>query len=558
MRRHTQEITMHIQLSIDADGALRNLRYAFTDRFTLVSELLQNARRAQARHIVVEHDATQRRLTVHDDGQGINDFSDLLHVHASGWDAALQAQEHPFGVGFAKCLFSAERCVVHSGHLRADIDTAAALRQTPCEVWATDTVCDGTRVELYGVDLPDLADRMDRLCEGFPVEIRFNGLPLRRRYAIDRLVFESTPIGEVHLAGRHDGMATRGTLVFLQGFCVSAPNYLEFDRANIVHLDPASFMARLPDRDKLIDADQQLERVREQVRLCWRHLLEREQARMEPAAFVAQYYRAMRCWSHLALLNGMDALPTELFQRFVGYPVQSNDYALRYLEPVAVPPSREDIASGAVRVVALDPLHTGNAAHWMLARALHWLVVPTYGLDARHWLHHHIIAWDALDTEPAEVEALDLRAHTWFEGRRCQATLVLCRAVRIRVGAYEAQVMDAGVVHGGSILIPQCETSGEPVRQCCDFLDERDQHQDDDMEADRRTLAEQVRHLRSTDARATLEALLADLRLGTYPLLHGKTFEVTVGNGPAPGCSVEIAGADLATDDVPRAEHAER
>ena len=35
---------MEIQVRINSEGALRNQRHAFTDRFTLVSELLQNAR----------------------------------------------------------------------------------------------------------------------------------------------------------------------------------------------------------------------------------------------------------------------------------------------------------------------------------------------------------------------------------------------------------------------------------------------------------------------------------------------------------------------------------
>ena len=57
---------MQIQVRINEDGALRNQRYAFTDRFTLVTELLQNARRAGAAHIVVGHDDEKRLLTVDD------------------------------------------------------------------------------------------------------------------------------------------------------------------------------------------------------------------------------------------------------------------------------------------------------------------------------------------------------------------------------------------------------------------------------------------------------------------------------------------------------------
>ena len=38
-------------------GALRNRRFAFTNKLALVSELLQNARHASATHVVIERDA---------------------------------------------------------------------------------------------------------------------------------------------------------------------------------------------------------------------------------------------------------------------------------------------------------------------------------------------------------------------------------------------------------------------------------------------------------------------------------------------------------------------
>ena len=38
-----------VQVRINEEGTLRNQRFAFSDRFTLVTELLQNARAAPAR-----------------------------------------------------------------------------------------------------------------------------------------------------------------------------------------------------------------------------------------------------------------------------------------------------------------------------------------------------------------------------------------------------------------------------------------------------------------------------------------------------------------------------
>ena len=97
---------MKVQVRVNERGAVRNGRFAFTNKLTLVSELLQNARRAGATHVTIEHDATAKRLTVVDDGCGIDDFQQLLTFNQSGWDDDTIRSEHAFGLGFSKCRFS--------------------------------------------------------------------------------------------------------------------------------------------------------------------------------------------------------------------------------------------------------------------------------------------------------------------------------------------------------------------------------------------------------------------------------------------------------------------
>ncbi|WP_238530035.1 hypothetical protein [Alicycliphilus denitrificans] len=79
-----------------------------------------------------------------------------------------------------------------------------------------------------------------------------------------------------------------------------------------------------------------------------------------------------------------------------------------------------------------------------------------------------------------------------------------------------------------------------------DFVDGNDQYREDDAEADCMALADLIRRLRSTDPVAALSSLLSELGLGKYALLHGRRFEVTVGVGNMPGCSVELVGAEEA------------
>jgi hypothetical protein len=77
---------------------------------------------------------------------------------------------------------------------------------------------------LHGVDLPDLGNRIESLCLGFPVEVLFNGKPLTRRFAAAHLATMASPMGTVHLTGTRDGKFSYNTMVFLQGFCVMKPN----------------------------------------------------------------------------------------------------------------------------------------------------------------------------------------------------------------------------------------------------------------------------------------------------------------------------------------------
>jgi hypothetical protein len=537
------EHVMQIQVRINEEGALRNQRHAFSNRYTLVSELLQNARRAGATCIEIEHDAATQVLTVHDDGCGLDDFQKLLSFNESGWDAATRAEESPFGVGFSKCLYAATRCIVASGRQRVDIDTAAALAKALIEVEALPVAqaVNGTRIELQGVDLPDLADRIEDLCLGFAVPVLFNGQRLTRRCALSELDTQATPIGAVHLTGALNGRYSHDTLVFLQGFCVLKPTYCPGEHVNVVHLDPRQFMARLPDRDRLIDEDVQRRRIDAVVKACWRRTLEIAKGELPPERFVGTYYAAMRGWGQLDLLNDLDVLPAGLCDAIVGYPVQADHGLREYLQPVVKPPTRSDIESGAVRLVALDWVGDDNGARWMLARSRGDLVFDWIGLHHDHWAQRHV---RFLEDEPVQVEAVSEQVRTRLEGRWVWPDVILCEAVRIRVGQDEATIADAGVCHEGTLYIPAGETTGTPVLQLSSFTDGNEQFLEADQDADREALADLIFRLRAVDPVQALDSLLHDLRLGKYPVLHGRSFRLTVGVGTWPGHSIELLGYD--------------
>jgi hypothetical protein len=529
---------MQIQVRINEEGALRNQRFAFTDRFTLVSELLQNARRAGATAIVIDHDAEARTLTVRDDGCGIGDFQKLLTFNESGWDESTCDAENPFGVGFSKCLYAASRCIVRSHGLYADIDTAAALARTPIDLTEqAEAPGQGTEVGLHGVDLPELASRIAALCAGFPVPICFNGKAVERPHAAASLPLTDTPIGGLHLCGTRDGEHSHDTLVYLQGFCVLRPIYHRPERVNVLHLDPRQFMARLPDRDKLIDEDRQRRRIDTSLRAEWRRVLEDAKRALPPDVFVSRFYPALRGWGHLDLLNDIDVLPAAVFDEICGYPYQEGAGDRDYLREVAIAPTRQAIEGGAVKLCSVESLDDSNAGRWMFARETGCLLFKLGGLHHEHWVQAHV---RYLDDEPVGVEPLEERVRSRLEGRWVWPDVVLCTAVRVSVGSDTVDISDAGVHHDGVLFIPDGEWSGDAVRQASNFIDEHEQFMQSDLDADRDALADLIRRLRSVDPKDTLDSLIGELKLERYPVLHGRQFRLSVGAEPN-GHAVELA-----------------
>lgn len=521
---------MQVQVRINEEGALRNQRYAFSNRYTLLTELLQNARRAGATRIQVHYAPATRVLRVIDDGHGITDFQKLLTFNESGWEDDTADKEHAFGVGFSKCLYSAQRCIVRScGHC-IDFLTADALRRKPIEVASLQD--NGfTTVELHGVDLPDLRSRVEHLCCGFPLPVSYNGSELSRPYAnLPQAV--TTDIGRVALIGTQNGEFSSSTVVFLQGFCVAEPHWLHPRHVNVVHLDPARFIARLPDRDQLIDADEQLQQVECCLRALWRDILLQARQRLGEEAFVELYYDCLRGWGHLDLLDDLQVLPRRLCSHIDDYPVQEFYGDNSCLVTVEQPLPRSAVERGAVVVVSQDSVNADNAACWMLSRALGHIDVATAGLGKQHWIHEHLLY---LAPRELQVEVVGEQYRTLFEGRHVCIEVVLCEEVCLHHGFLQASITADAVYHDGVAYIPAQAGGGDVLRQASAYLDGNEQFMDLVYEEDSGQLAELIQRLRLRDPVTALESLLRGLKLEKYPLLQNHAFRLLVtGHGQPP------------------------
>lgn len=86
-------------IDVNKKNLVKSLKFSFTNRTTVLGELMQNARRAGSTRVMFDFDPEHSALVVTDNGCGIGSAEDLLTVAESGWDAETKVNEHPFGMG---------------------------------------------------------------------------------------------------------------------------------------------------------------------------------------------------------------------------------------------------------------------------------------------------------------------------------------------------------------------------------------------------------------------------------------------------------------------------
>lgn len=90
-----------MKLQVNQSKLLSNIGTVFTDKTKVISELVQNARRAGATSVAINYEASAdvvSKISISDNGSGISDFTKLFILAESGWDADVQVSEQPYGM----------------------------------------------------------------------------------------------------------------------------------------------------------------------------------------------------------------------------------------------------------------------------------------------------------------------------------------------------------------------------------------------------------------------------------------------------------------------------
>ena len=519
-------MSQQVILAVNNQRLVNNLRYAFTQKETVIAEMMQNARRAGATRVSIRYDAGSQTLTVEDNGCGIRDFQRMLTVAESGWDEETKAEEHPFGMGFFSALFCAGRVEISSLGQRLDFVSADALAFETLQVQETEEHVEGVRIRLIGLAISEsqVACAVRKYASGFPIPVTYNGHPQERSDALDQLDFQPCSIGMVHLAPSANFTA------YLQGIQVYRfHHYQHVGKASdsIVHLDH-TFRGRMPDRDSLVDAHLAQERIRYCLKELWIRRLLAEKEKLEPAEFAERYWRLARLWGLSDFFIDVPFLPAASLRRISETPhavMEDEDYLSAAEEGVSL----EQVQRGDV-VLCSHPPVTDEDHHWpaaTLADQSGWRVVRD--IPVGHWSEAHTLSLASLRVSVDYAPLSRFR----FEGERAWCDVILCDSYTLSAGKHQVVVRNQAVfLESKELLIPSASVGIEALRQVSAYAEHGDPYSldDDALQADSRLLTDRVlaefASLRGEGQADTLAKVLDAGNLAAFSILKDRAFVI--------------------------------
>lgn len=486
-----------VSLKADTADLFRNLRHAFSAK-AMLSELLQNARRAGATQIDVVYDEAKLTLTVEDNGSGVGDLQKLLTAAASGWDAATVERENPFGLGFLAVLYAGDTVTVETVGQQFTANTENLIKGGSATVEACDRVA-GTRITLTGhkwespSGLSEYSAEyrkgdMDRRVAGFPVAVTFNGEPLASPLAMrGESHWIATEVGEVWI--RDLKQLFCGGMVFVQGL----PLHPQWnDPSSVaVHLNN-TFGVKLPDRLYLLDPDAAMDRIKAAVYGVARQLLVAKKEELGPQEFVLRWSDACAMWQCQDLLDDIDWVPVSWFvdweDSYPGYSRYGNTIgALQRLDDGSEVVSRETLSATDVYRMPYQTYgeedYAFAAQNWMRC-GKKWTMTENCSLQSiteGHWLNQLAIeVTDADFVVEVHDEVGEEDVSVW--GETAGSLAVAGRIEITRKGTGETHAAEAAISYGtlyvGKEGVPHWATSLLDSYVMDDRYDEGAEHND--------------------------------------------------------------------------------
>ncbi|OGU23671.1 MAG: hypothetical protein A2580_13355 [Hydrogenophilales bacterium RIFOXYD1_FULL_62_11] len=530
-----------VQVQSDTRTLMHALSKTFASNQTVLSELLQNTRRARA--TLVDITLTEDLIVIQDNGIGIDDLSLLLNVAKSGWDEAIQASDLPYGIGWLSALFSCKAVGVMSKGQHLYAMTADLLNLKPAAVnESVDLGVTEIRLHNYTIGtMQEVSNALQKIVKGFPVEVRLNGVPLERPHAEANTTLVDTSIGKVSPAILRGESVNQ---VYLQGLPVSARfstlHSSSYSAGNVIHLDSTQFEGRAPDRDVLINPVEAGKRIRTALHAQAVEELTAISAQMEPAKFVETYAELAINLGMRDTMNSIDFIPVDWVREFDSLPYRTQHCSDNMSSPWEYGKviSKEQLVERGVYSIEDErsdystDLISSHVAH--ARRGFDAVGIPNW-----HWAHDLIqdLNGDSFYAQPGKELGRDE-----FDGRYFAVTLVVVETLHAVPMGEDADrddipdVVDTAGLDGiscyydeeGSTLYVTPDVCSEiAVRQVSDYLTPGESEDDSAIDEDGTKLHSLRSSLINQDPEELFNAVVRDALPYHCPaLLHGQTFQV--------------------------------
>jgi len=474
------ENSNNVVMTVDHANLVSGLRKSFTNKTTVIAELMQNARRAGASFVKFSYTAEANQLMIVDDGKGIESYDALLSVAKSGWDSDVAKIEHPFGIGFLSALFACSSIYVLSRAGCLDAKTESILAFEPQTIETEHFLEGGTMIVLHDIKLSiaEIEATIKRCAMGFPIPVFFNEVEQPRPHALDSktFAFETEAIGHISVSGLERGAVTNQIKVYLQGLPVYQDNFWRDGETfgNVVHLDSGQFFARLPDRDKLIDEIDTVKRIRASVReLIESQLLVVKQF-SSSEAFLEQY-ELMKTWGLLALLNDVSLLPYQALAYVEGSANTNTEYFDQFMvTDSSKRVTREAIGQGLTKIMSIDDdVSDDGTAAYAFIEIKGWPVLVESALDRGHWVFNHL---NVISQDNIQIDMIS-HAHTAaFEGEWVWVDVQFCESIQLTWQNETIELIADSIFTGhagtNSVLMPHQATGYGVLESIASYMDD--------------------------------------------------------------------------------------
>jgi len=299
-----------MKIKINEKKLLSDLHLAFTDKYSPIREMVQNAKRSHATEVNVEYYESTGYLCVSNNGDIIEDFQTLISVSESGWSDEIKETEKPYGLGFLSVLFSSKSDVtIHSGNQKLVINTDDLLKGNDIGNTIIVPEFNGTRIEL---NIPNLSlESISTLFEFFneDLEIFINSSRIYQRHS--KFSIDLPSIGMLHIESLEnisDLNSASSILPIFQGFKTNPceQGYKNVAKGLWIHMDQTLFDARLPDRSSIIGIDDFQEQMVEETIEAVLVLLDQA-----PTDTKLKCYKLLEWLDALELLNSISISPPD-------------------------------------------------------------------------------------------------------------------------------------------------------------------------------------------------------------------------------------------------------